>query len=113
MLDKLLKPFTSPTAGGVTTRYLTVILSTIVSVLGILKYLDAEQIEFIKTSIPAFVEALSTLIAVGTAIAAAIYKSSSETAEAVAKKVDAGLPDKGEVVVKTPANEKDIVVKAK
>jgi hypothetical protein len=113
MLEKLLKPFTSPTAGGVSTRYLTVILTTIVSVLGILKYLDNEQIEFIKTAIPSFVEALSAVITIGIAIFAAAKKSSSEKAEAVAREVDAKIPLSQDVVIKTPPGKDDIVVKAK
>lgn len=110
MLEKLLKPFTSPTMGGVSTRYLTVIITTALSVLSLVGILDKEQAEFFKTLTPEFVGAISTIVLTITTAYAILKKSHSPTAEAVAKTVDAGLPPKTPIVVSTPIGQPDIVI---
>lgn len=111
MLAKILKPFVTSAATGVTTRYLTVIISTAITVLGLLGWLDAGQVAALKGTVPELLAAVTGLITVLVTAYAILTKSSSDKAAEVAKEVDAnpGAP----VVIKTPAGVPDIVVKDK
>lgn len=113
MLKKILSPFTTATAGGVVTRYATIILSTALTILGLLNWLSPEQIEALRGSIPDFVEALSALVGVAVVIYGVITKSSSDKAAEAAKQIDAKLPPDAPVKIETPGPQPNIVVPAK
>lgn len=113
MLKKLLSPFTTATAGGVNTRYLTLIATTVLTFIGILKWLSPEQIEELKGLLPQFVEVIAAAIGLAIYIYGVFTKSSSDKAAEAAKQIDAKLPPSAPVKIETPAGQPDIVVPAK
>lgn len=78
MLGKLLKPFVTSAATGVTTRYLTVIISTVITVLGLLGWLDAGQVEALKGIVPELLAAFTGLITVLVTAYAIVTKSTPD-----------------------------------
>lgn len=112
MLSKLLTPFTTATAAGVSVRYITTILTTVIAIVGILGWLTPEQQEALTALVPGLLAAVSGLIAVLVPIYGVLTKSSSDKAAAVAKAVDAKVPAQAPVIIKTPAGKPDIVVSA-
>jgi hypothetical protein len=100
-------PLTTSTMPGVITRYGIVIIGTMLTVVGFLGWLDDTQIETLKASTPAFIEALGAIVTIATASYAVISKSSSDKAKAVADAVDKGVKEgelakSGPVEIKTP-----------
>lgn len=110
MLGKLFKPFVTSAASGVSTRYLTVIVSTAVTVLGLLGFLDDAQVEALKVSVPELMTALAALIAAAVPVYAAVTKSHSDKASEAAKAIDTRIDPAAPVVIKTPAGVPDIVI---
>lgn len=108
-MGKLLGIFTTATKAGVSTRYLTVILGSILTILGIIGWLSAEQVEALRDAVPAFVAALGALVAAVIPIYAALTKSSSDKAAEVARQVDAQIPEADEVVIARPGAGKIVV----
>lgn len=108
-----MNPFTSPNSVGVLTRYLSVIITTVISVLGLMNWMTPEQVQEIKGMIPAFLEAFTAVVALGIPIYAAITKAMSERGLEVAKETDAKVPPDMPVIVKTPTGVADIKVPAK
>lgn len=108
-----MNPFTSPTSVGVFTRYFTVIVTTVLTVMGVMNWLTQEQIDTILGMMPSFVEALSGFITLGITVYAVVTKARSEKADAVAKEVDEKIPVADPVVIQTPKGQPDIVVPAK
>lgn len=105
-----LNPFATSAAIGVTVRYATVIISTALTIFGLLGWLDAAQVEALKNAVPELVGAVSGLVAVIIPIYAVLTKSHSDKAAAVAKTVDAELPKAAPVVIRTSDGVPDIVV---
>ncbi len=110
MLKLLLKPFVTSAASGVSTRYLTVIVSTALTVLGLLGWLDDSQVDALKDAVPELLAAVTALIAAGVPIYAAITKSSSDRAAEAAKQIDAKIPKAEPVVIKGASKAPSIVV---
>lgn len=102
MLQKIFKPFVTATVTGVSTRYATVIISTLLTFAGLLGWLTAEQIAALKESVPTLVTAVAALVAAGIPVYAAITKSSSDKAAEAAKQIDQKLPKDEPVVIQTP-----------
>lgn len=118
MLGKLLKPFTTATAGGTVFRDFIISAGSIVAILGLLGLLTPEQQaaieDFLKQiSSPAMTLALGSLAVSLMSIYRALFMSSSDKAAKVAKEVDAKIDPGSDVVIKTPAGVPDIVVKDK
>ena len=109
MLKALLKPFVTSAASGVSTRYLTVIVSTALTVLGLLGWLDDSQVEALKTAVPELLAAIAAVIALAVPVYATVTKSSSDKAHQAAKEIDAKVPESAPVVIKTPGAAPDIV----
>lgn len=120
MLGKLLSPLTTASSIGVTLRYLTAVVGSVLTILGILGLLTPEQIEAIQkqvetltANLPALLTAVGALITAWVTFYAAITKSSSDKAAETAKQIDAKIPPAETVVVKTAAGQSDIIVHAK
>lgn len=120
MFEKLLSPFTTATSAGVTIRYIITIISSVLTILGILGWLTPDQVQAlarkvqeISEQLPGLLAAVSGLITVLVPIYAAITKSSSDKAAKVAKEVDEQIPASAPVTIKTPEGVPDIVVRAK
>lgn len=110
MLGKLLTPFTTAAAYGVATRYITVILTTAIAVLGLLNVISTEQADALKNQVPELVAAVSGLVTVLVAAYGTVTKSSSDKALEVAKKVDEKIAPEAPVIIKTPGSQPDIKV---
>lgn len=120
MLAKIFAPFTSATGTGVTIRDVTMLIGSLLAILGILGILSPDQVDAIKKQVevltdPKLLTALGFAITAGVSIYRNITKSSSDKAAAVAKEVDAGVKDgvllkSAPVVIKTPGKSEDIVV---
>ncbi len=110
MFEKLLKPFTTASTTGSTTRYTIVIVSTILTILGAFNVLTPEQIKAITEKVPEAISVLTALIGLATAAYGIFTKSNSDKAQAAAKLIGAELPKHEDVVIKTPGKEPDIVV---
>jgi len=112
MLKAILKPFFTSAPSGVTTRYLTVIVTTVVTVLGLLGWLDPAQVEALKNAVPELLTYVTGLIALLVPLYAVLTKSSSDKAAEAAKQIDAKLPPAAPVEIKTPAGTPNIFVPA-
>lgn len=120
MLKKLLTPFTSPTVGGVITRYGAAMFGMLLTVAGAFNWLDQSQIDALKNVIPdllkafeGFWVAVGLLISSGTVVYATITHSASVKADMTAKAVDATPSLEGEKIeIKTPGSEPNIVIPA-
>lgn len=119
MLKTLLSPFTTATSAGVTIRYVITIISSVLTILGILGWLTPDQVQAlarkvaeISEQLPGLLAAVSGLIAVLVPVYAAVTKASSDKAHEVAKKVDEEIPAGASVTIKTPEGVPDIVVPA-
>lgn len=110
MLKMLLKPFVTSAASGVSTRYLTVIVSTALTVLGLLGWLDDAQVDALKNAVPELLGAIAALIAAAIPIYAAITKSSSDKAAEAAKQIDQQIPASSKVEIVTPGSKPNIIV---
>ncbi|UPT53424.1 hypothetical protein [Synechococcus phage Ssp-JY39] len=109
-MGKLLSIFTTATATGVSLRYLTTIVGSVLTIFGILGWLSPDQVEALRVAVPEFTAAIGALVAAGIPIYAAITKSSSDKAAAAAKQIDAKVPKNSQVVIKSPGSRSDIVV---
>jgi hypothetical protein len=85
--------FTTPSTIGVATRYITVIITTALTVIGMLKWLSPEQVQELSDMLPSLIEAVTGLITIITAAYAVATKARSEKGDAVAKEVDAKIPE--------------------
>jgi hypothetical protein len=113
IFGQLLTPLTTATAAGVTVRYTTTIVASVLAILGVLGWLSAEQVETLSKQVPELIGAIAALIAVAIPIYAAWTKSSSDKAAEVAKQIDEKIPPKDTVTVKTPPGQSDIKVAAR
>lgn len=113
MLGKLLTPFTTATATGVSVRYITTVITTIIAIVGILGWLSPEQQEALTKQIPDLITAIAGLIAIVIPLYGIITKSSSDKAAEVAKQVDAKMPPAAPVKIATPGAAPDILVPGK
>lgn len=113
LLTTLANPITSPTTWGVFTRYATAVIGAVLTVVGILGWLDAAQIATIKQHVPDLLAALGSVMTAAVMIYATITKSSSEKAAEAAKQIDAKLAPSEPVKIETPAGQADIIVPAK
>lgn len=109
-MGKLLSIFTTATATGVSLRYLTTIIGSVLTIFGILGWLSAEQVDALRAAVPEFLAAVGALVAAGIPIYAAITKSSSDKAAAAAKQIDAKVPKEAKVLIKAPGQRGNIVV---
>lgn len=112
MLEKLLSPLTTATSLGVAVRYLTTIVGSIITILGILQFLTPEQVDALTQEVPKLLAALSALVTAIIPIYAIWTKSSSDKAAAAAKKIDAELPPSAPVEIVTPGQGPNIKVSA-
>lgn len=112
MLKKLLSPFTSPNSVGVNVRYLTLIITTVLTLLGALNLLSEDQVEALKASVPELLAAISALIGTAVYIYGVITKSASEKADAAAKAIDSHVPADAPVRIETPKGQSDIIISA-
>ena len=110
---KFFNPLTTATSIGVTIRYLTTIVGTLIAILGILNWLTPAQVLELSKQVPELFGAIAALIAAFVPLYAIMTKSSSDRAAEVAKQVDAQVPVTAPVVIKTPPDVPDIVVPAK
>lgn len=110
MLKMLLKPFITSAASGVSTRYLTVMVSTALTVLGLLGWLDDSQVDALKNAMPDLTTAVTGLIAILVPIYAIVTKSSSDKAAEAAKQIDQQIPASSTVEIVTPGNKPNIIV---
>lgn len=113
MLSRLTSIFTTANAAGVTTRYLTVVLTSMLTLIGAFNLMTPEQVEALQGQVPVIVSALGTLVGAIVIIYANVTKSSSDKAAEAAKQIDAKLPPAEPVVIKTPGNQADIRVSGK
>jgi hypothetical protein len=112
MLEKLLSPLTTATAGGTTLRYILVIFSSMMTLLGGLQVLTPAQVDVLSRTVPEILGALFALITIVIPAYAAWTKSSSDRAAEVAKQIDKVLPPNATAKVKTPDGIPDIPVPA-
>lgn len=116
MLEKLLKPFTTSTAGGTAFRELYQLVTALITILGILGWLSQDQVTALLAQLktlasPEMVAAVGAILFALMSIYRIFFKSSSDKAAEVAKKVDAEIPAAASVVIQTPVGQPDIVVK--
>lgn len=112
MLEKLLSPLTTATAGGTTLRYILVIFSSMMTLLGGLQVLTPAQVDVLSRTVPEILGAVFALVMIVIPIYAARTKSSSDRAADVAKEIDKVLPPAVTATVKTPEGIPDIPVRA-
>ena len=110
MLSKLMKPFTTATVAGSSTRYIIVIVSTVLTILGAFNLLTPEQIKELTEKVPEAVGAITAAIGMLTALYGILTKSNSDKAQMAAKLIDKEIPKSEPVVIKTAGPEPDIVV---
>lgn len=110
MLKMLLKPFVTSAASGVSTRYLTVIVSTALTVIGLMGWLDDSQVDALKAAVPELLGAVAALIAAAVPVYAVVTKSHSDKAAEAAKEIDQQIPASSKVEIVTPGNKPNIVV---
>jgi len=115
MLDKILNPITTASSVGVALRYISTIVGSVLTILGVLGLLSQEQVDTITAQMPQIVSAIGALVAVCVPIYAIFTKSSSDKAAEVAKVVDQTIPEKEPVLVKSAsvAASPEVVVPAK
>ncbi len=106
-------PLTTATAVGATTRYAISIISGMVTILGVLGLLDAQQQAEVAKAVPELVTGIAGIITVLLPLYGILTKSNSDKAQAAAKLIDAELPKSSPVVIQTPSGKPDIVVPAK
>lgn len=117
MLDKILKPFTTASAGGVAAREIfqaIVVIIGIFSMLGILTQEQADALRKVADELfgqwPQIAAALATLSWLGMFIYRTAFKSFSDKAASVAKTVDADVPAAAPVIIQTPIGQDNIVI---
>lgn len=110
MLGKLTHIFTTATSAGVTTRYLIVVISSMLTLIGAMNLLPAEQVAALKEQVPIIASALASLIGAIVIIYANLTKSHTDKAAEVAKQVDQKIPIADDVEIKTPGRQADIKV---
>lgn len=115
----MFNPLTTATSLGVATRYAITIIGAIVTILGILGWLTAEQVkdvmqkvQDISAQLPALLAAVAGLVTLAAPIYAMLTKSSSDKAAKAAKQIDLKIPPSQDVVIQTPVDVPDIVVAA-
>lgn len=120
MLKTILSPFTTARASGVAFRDVFIMVGVLLGALGSLGVLSPEQVETLRRVVedvsgqwPQIIAAVGVLMTIGMSIYRAIFKSSSDKAADVGKRVDADLPGDAPVVIKTAAGQPDIVVMPK
>lgn len=113
MFEKLLSPLTTATSLGVATRDLVMSVGAIITVLGVLGFLDEEQVKGLTEQVPTLLTALGAVAWAGVSIYRIVTKSSSDKAAEAGKKIDAELPAASPVVIRTPEGQSDIIVPAK
>jgi hypothetical protein len=106
--------FTNPTAAGTVFRDLFIAVGTLITLAGVVGWLDPAQVSELRATIdslsgqlPAILAALGVVMAAGMSIYRAVFKSQSTGAEAVGKAFDG---KKEPVVVITPPGQPDVVV---
>lgn len=112
-MKSLASIFTTSAPIGVTMRYLGLILGGMLTVLGIVGWLSAEQIAELRAQIPDLTAAIGALMTAVIAIYGIIRKSHSDKAAEAAKAIDAEIPPEQPVIVKTPSGRPDIVISVK
>lgn len=110
MFSKILATFTTAAPTGVALRDLITGIGAALAVLGVLGFLTEEQVAELTKQAPALVTALGAVIYAGMSIYRILFKSSSDTAAAVAKKVDSKLDPTLPVVIMTPEQNKPNIV---
>lgn len=118
MLQKLLKPFTTSTAGGTAVRELYQLVTAVITILGILGWLTQDQVTDLLAQLktlasPEMVAAIGGFLFALMSIYRIFFKSSSDKAAEAAKLIDQQMPKEAQVVIKTPQGQPDIVVSAK
>lgn len=106
-------PLTTTTVIGVATRYAITIAGALVAGMVLMGWVDRETADAITAQLPELFGAIGAVVAVIIPIYAAVTKSNSDKASAVANEVDANIPASSPVVIKTPEGVPDIVVPAK
>ncbi len=112
MFEKLLTPLTTATAGGTVLRYVLVIFSAMMTLLGGLQVLTPAQVDVLSRTVPEILGAVFALVMIAIPIYAARTKSSSDRSAEVAKRIDEVLPPTATAKVKTPEGIPDIAVPA-
>lgn len=107
-----MNPLTSPTGVGVFVRYFGVILTTAITTLGIMNWMDQEQVDSLLGMIPSFLEAITAIIMLVIPAYAIVTKSMSKRGMETAKETDAKVPADMPVIVKTPTGVADIKIPA-
>lgn len=110
MLSKLTNIFTTATSAGVTTRYLIVVASSMLTLIGALNLLSPEQVEALQAQIPIIASAIGTLIGAIVIVYANITKSHTDKAAEAAKQIDLKIPIADPVVIQTPGKQSDIKI---
>lgn len=110
MLKILLRPFVTSAKSGVSTRYLTVIVTTAITVLGLLGWVDDDTSDALKKAVPELLAAIAGIIAIIVPVYATISQSSSDKAHEAAQKIDAELPASAKVEIVTPGSKPNIIV---
>jgi hypothetical protein len=111
LLSTIFKPFTTPTATGVATRDITVMVGAAMTMLSVFGILSDDQIAAIKEATsPEMLGALGILMAGGTSAYRLLTKARSVKADEAAKAIDATVPKGAPVRIETPAGTPDIIV---
>lgn len=110
MFKNFVNPLTTATSVGVGLRYLTTIVGSVLTILGVMGLLSSEQVEALAKQVPELLGAIGAVITLAIPIYAMITKSSSDKAATVAKEVDKEIPVNMPVRVQTPEGQNDLVV---
>lgn len=110
ILATILKPITTATMTGSSTRYIIVIISTVLTTASLFGILTEEQVKELTAKLPEAVGAVTAAIGVATALYGILTKSNSDKAQLAANLIDKEIPKSEPVVIKTPGAEPDIVI---
>lgn len=118
MLSKLFSPLTTAAPIGVAIRDAVVAVGVLLTTLGTLGLLSAEQRDAVQhwittVSDPSVIAAVGVLLGLGMSIYRQVTKSMTDKAAEVAKEVDAKVPKDDTVTVKSPSLSTPIKVAAK
>lgn len=105
--------FTTAAPIGVVMRDIAVATGAIVTMVGTLGLLDADQVQTITEQAPVLMTALGGVATAGVMIYRALTKSTTDRGLEVAQKTDAEIPPSSKVEVVKPGSEPNIVVQPK